>query len=106
MQCSRPKAGSQGPRERSPGFTISITVSAGLRPQPTDLRLALTEAGKGTIGSFGDQLLLLCYHYDPETGTYSSLVWGMLRVGGVLTVAGLGGFLGLAFWRERRARGG
>jgi protein SCO1/2 len=77
----------------------------GVAPDPTDLRLALTEAGRGTIGSFGDQLLLLCYHYDPTTGRYSSVVWLLLQVGGGATVLGLGGFVGLAVLRERR-RGG
>jgi protein SCO1/2 len=74
----------------------------GVAPDPTDLRLALTEAGRGTIGSFGDQLLLLCYHYDPTTGRYSSVIWLLLQLGGGATVLALGGFVGLAVVRERR----
>ncbi|KGM34407.1 electron transporter SenC [Inquilinus limosus MP06] len=74
----------------------------GVAPDPTDLRLALTEAGRGTIGSFGDQLLLLCYHYDPTTGRYSSVIWLLLQVGGGATVLALSGFVGLAVLRERR----
>ena len=74
----------------------------GVAPQPTDLRLALTEAGEGRLGTWADQILLLCYHYDPETGRYNSLVWGLLRAGGGLTVLALGGFIAVAFLRERR----
>jgi len=47
----------------------------GLAPDPGDLKLALTEAGQGQTGDWGDQLLLLCYHYDPVTGQYSLLIW-------------------------------
>src|SRR6185503_12026669 len=36
-----------------------------------DLRLALVEASANKIGSATDQLLLLCYHYDPVTGKYT-----------------------------------
>ena len=54
----------------------------GVSPDPTDLRLALTEAGEGKLGGWRDQLLLLCYHYDPGTGRYGPLIWTALRVGG------------------------
>lgn len=77
----------------------------GLTPTPTDLKLALTEAGEGQLGTFGDQILLLCYHYDPTTGRYGSLVSWLLRVGGGVTVALGVGLIGLAVLRERRARG-
>ena len=36
--------------------------------QPRDLRLALVEASKNKIGRITDQILLLCYHYDPAAG--------------------------------------
>ncbi len=78
----------------------------GLGYQPDDMRLALTDAGDGKVGSFGDQLLLLCYHYNPRTGGYDNWIIGALQVGGVGTALGLGGFIGLALWRERKHRGG
>ena len=46
----------------------------GLGYQASDLRLALTEAGQGRLGALKEQLLLLCFHYDPANGTYSSRV--------------------------------
>jgi protein SCO1 len=75
----------------------------GIAPTPTDLRLALTEAGQGKLGTWGDQLLLLCYHYDPETGRYDSLIWRLLQIGGGITVAAGSGLIGGALVRERRA---
>ena len=40
----------------------------GIEYPPRDLNLALVEASQNQIGSLADQLLLLCYHYDPTTG--------------------------------------
>lgn len=49
-----------------------------------DLRLALVDAGAGRTGSLLDRALLICYLYDPLTGRYTSLAFGLVRVGGVL----------------------
>ncbi|EIK94788.1 electron transport protein SCO1/SenC [Pseudomonas sp. M47T1] len=75
----------------------------GLGYQADDLRLALTEAGQGRLGSLGDQLLLLCYHYDPHTGLYSSRIIVALQVAGCLTVLILAGFIGGRLRQERRS---
>ncbi|MBY5371104.1 SCO family protein [Rhizobium leguminosarum] len=74
----------------------------GLAPTPDDLKLALTEAGQGQIGSWANQLLLLCYHYDPTTGQYSPIIWDALRIFAGVTAALLLGWLGLSVMRERR----
>ena len=72
--------------------------------QPSDLRLALVEAGGGEIGTLADRLWLLCYGYDPETGTYTLVVERALQAGGGLTVLALGGFVLLMLRRERGGR--
>jgi protein SCO1/2 len=74
----------------------------GVAPEPRDVALALTEAGAGRVGRWTDQLLLLCYHYDPANGHYTPLIWNLLRVlsVGALVVALL--CLGCAWRRERR----
>jgi protein SCO1/2 len=74
----------------------------GLGYQADDLRLALTEAGQGRLGALKEQLLLLCYHYDPQSGTYNSRIILLLQVAGVVTVLALGLFILLALRRERR----
>ena len=74
----------------------------GIEYSPHDLRLGLVESSAGRIGSPVDQVLLLCYHYDPLTGQYGLAIAGVLRVAGVLTVIGLGGFLLAMYRRERR----
>jgi protein SCO1 len=61
----------------------------GIEYPPKDLRLGLVEASAGKIGSPVDQLLLYCYHYDPETGRYGPTIMNILRLAGVLTVFAL-----------------
>lgn len=58
----------------------------GIEYNTSDLRLGLVDASSNTIGSPIDQLLLLCYHYDPVTGTYTGTVMTILRIAGVFTV--------------------
>jgi protein SCO1/2 len=64
-----------------------------------DLRLGLVEAANNQIGTPIDQLLLLCYHYDPVSGKYSLLIMNIIRLAGLLTIAALGGFVYLLFKR-------
>jgi protein SCO1/2 len=72
---------------------------------PKDLRLSLVEASAGTIGSLSDNLLLLCYRYDPRTGRYSRLALGSVRAGAVISVLALATFIVVMIRRERRAPG-
>jgi len=69
-----------------------------------DMRLALVEASNNTIGSPIDQVLLLCYHYDPATGKYGLVVMNLLKISGALTILILGGFITLMLRRERKKR--
>jgi protein SCO1/2 len=71
----------------------------GLDISARDLRLALVEASQGTIGTAADQLALLCFHYDPASGSYSALAFEAARWVGIATVAGLGLFLA-SLWRK------
>lgn len=73
----------------------------GIEFPPRDLRLGLVEAADSKIGTLVDQVLLFCFHYDPATGRYSVATLNAVRVGGVLTVAGLLTFMLAALRRER-----
>jgi protein SCO1 len=68
---------------------------------PKDLRFALIEASGNRIGSPLDQLLLLCYQYDPAKGKYTLAILNVLRFSGIATVLALGGFVGTMLRRER-----
>lgn len=74
----------------------------GIDYAPKDLRLGLVEASAGRVGSPVDQVLLLCFHYDPATGKYTPAVMGLVRLGGGITVLSLASLIGLAWRRERR----
>ena len=65
----------------------------GVEYSPKELRLALVESGEGRVGSVVDELLLYCYHYDPSQGRYGVIIMNLVRLGGVLTLLALGGFI-------------
>jgi protein SCO1 len=73
----------------------------GFEYKPRDLRLAIVEASEGKIGSPVDQLLLLCFHYDPATGKYSKRAMMFARAGGVTTLVALAGFIVVMVRKER-----
>lgn len=74
----------------------------GIEYASKDLRLGLVEASEGKVGSPVDQVLLLCYHYDPVTGRYSVVIMNVLRLAGLVTVLALGTFMIVMFRRDRR----
>ena len=75
----------------------------GVEYSPKELRLALVESGEGRIGSKVEELLLYCFHYDPEVGRYGWAVMTLVRLGGALTVALVLGFVLLMRRREGHA---
>ena len=50
------------------------------------VRLALVEAGKGTIGAIADQVRLRCYGFSASIGFYTNRVRILLAAGGIATV--------------------
>ncbi len=72
---------------------------------PKDLRLALVEASRGSIGSPLDQIaLFMCFQYDPESNSYKVAAWKLMRSGGLLTLIVLVAGLGFLWLREIRGR--
>jgi protein SCO1 len=74
-----------------------------IRYSPRDLRLGLVEASANRIGSPADQILLYCFHYDPAEGRYGATIMNFVRLGGVLTLLGIGTLV-FFLWREERRR--
>jgi protein SCO1 len=64
--------------------------------------LAIVEASAGKIGSVVDQLVLFCYHYNPETGRYGLMIMRTVRLAGAATVLSLGAFIIVMVRREKR----
>jgi protein SCO1/2 len=65
--------------------------------------MALVESGQGKVGSLVDELLLYCYHYDPEIGRYGATVMNFIRLGGILTVGAMVTFFVMMRRRDSRA---
>lgn len=62
-----------------------------------DLYDALRDASVNKTSGPIQELILLCFHYNPLTGKYSATIMGVLRLMGVLTVLALVGLIaGLA----------
>lgn len=75
----------------------------GIEFSPKDLRLGLVQASKGKIGSIVDQLVLLCYHYDPTIGKYTLTVLRVLKAAGAATLLALGVLIGMLLYKEKGA---
>ncbi len=81
----------------------------GVEFPPRDLRLALVQASQNKIGTLADQVLLYCYHYDPQSGKYGVVINHIIQLGGGVTILSLGTVLILLFRRgsdsEHRGQG-
>ncbi|MCM8732367.1 SCO family protein [Hephaestia sp. GCM10023244] len=75
----------------------------GLSPDPADLTAALGAARVGKTGGFFHQLILLCYHYDPETGRYGVAIAWLIRVACIATVLAI--LLYVVLTRRREGAG-
>jgi protein SCO1 len=73
----------------------------GIEFSARDIRFGVIEASDEHIGTPIDDVLLLCYHYDPSTGKYGATAIGAVRIGAVATMLGLGTFLFVSLRKER-----
>jgi len=76
----------------------------GIEFNPRDLKLALLEASKGKVGNTLDRILLYCYRYDPDAGSYTILATNIMKLGGVVTLIFLIILIGGLWWREIRRK--
>ena len=72
----------------------------GVEYGPKDLLLGLVEASDHKIGSPVANILTYCYHYDPHRNRHSLMVARVVQLGGMVTVAALGGFMFVMFRRD------
>jgi len=88
----------------TPGGRIARVLS-GVALDPTDLRLALVDAGQGQVGTWKDHIRLMCYGFDPTKGIYTAAIGRMLSVAGAFTILLLGLLILILFRREATQRG-
>ncbi|MGE0682666.1 MAG: SCO family protein [Candidatus Binatia bacterium] len=76
----------------------------GIEYSARDVRLGLVEASEGKIGSLIDQVLLLCFHYDPAGAKYSLLIFRIVQVTGLGVLLLLGAYIFFQVRREKKQR--
>lgn len=81
---------------------VARTLST-LALDPTDLNLALTEAGGGGRGALADRLILLCYGFDPIQGVYTPAIRRVLGLAGLATLIALAGGVAALARHSRRS---
>ena len=74
----------------------------GVEYAPRDVRLGLVEASQNKIGNPVDQILLFCFHYDPATGKYGTVVTNLVRFTGAAFTLVCGTFLFIFLRRDVR----
>ncbi len=57
--------------------------------EPRDIRFGVLDAAGGKIGSLADQVILYCYQYDPNRGTYGLVLMRIMRIFAVITIVTL-----------------
>jgi protein SCO1/2 len=67
-----------------------------------DVEFGLQEASEGRVGNIVDQLVLLCFQYDPSTGQYGFYVIGAMRILAVLMILGFATMYTVLYLRWRR----
>ena len=85
----------------TPGGRIS-RYFYGIEFDSAKVRLGLVEASNNQIGSPIDQILLMCYHYDPKTGEYTPVIMNIIRLAGTATVLLIGIPIFATIFRNRR----
>ncbi len=76
----------------------------GLQHSPETLRLSLVEATEGKSGSTLDKVILYCFHYDANAGSYVMVANNVMRIGGGGFVLCFAAFLAVLWLRERRKK--
>ena len=74
----------------------------GVKYSPNELFAALRDSTENKIGSRIQQLVLLCFHYNPIQGKYGAAIMLGVRILAVLTLTGLGWLFVSMLRREKR----
>ncbi len=75
----------------------------GIEFPPAQIKLGLSEASNGKIGSLAEKLKLLCMmSYDPEKASYSVSFFKLVQTMCVITLVSIFSYVGISLFRERR----
>jgi protein SCO1 len=84
----------------SPDGTLSRTLY-GINYRTSDVKMSLIDAGNNKIGSLLDRVILSCFNYNPDSHTYGIYIFGIMRIGGLLTILAICVML-FFYWRSEK----
>ncbi len=84
----------------SPDGRLSRTLY-GIAYQASDVKMSLIDAGNHKIGSLLDRVILSCFNYNPDSHTYGIYIFGIMRIGGLLTILAICVML-FFYWRSEK----
>src|SRR5699024_7622306 len=70
----------------------------GIQSSEFDVRNELSDAVDGKIGSVAEKVLLYCFVYNADEGSYTAEATRIMRVGGIITLALLTVFMGFMWF--------
>lgn len=74
----------------------------GIDYAPKEVKFALMDAAQGKMGTFIDQILLFCYHYDYTSSKYGRVIMNTMRLAGLATVIAMFMFIFGSLRKERK----
>ena len=75
----------------------------GIQYVPRDIKFSLMETAEGRVGSVVDKVIMSCFSYDYSLGKYTPAAFGLMRLGGVLSLFVIAIF-SLVMWRRELRR--
>ena len=71
----------------------------GLTYSARDIKFSLIETTQGRVGSPVERLIMSCFSYDTTLGKYTPTAFGIMRLGGIISLLGIAIF-SLIMWRR------
>jgi len=75
----------------------------GIQYVPRDIKFSLMETAEGRVGSVVDKVIMSCFSYDYSLGKYTPAAFGLMRLGGVLSLLVIAIF-SMVMWRRELRR--
>jgi len=71
----------------------------GIQYKARDMKFSLIEAAEGRVGTVVDKVIMSCFAYDYTVGKYTPTAFGIMRLGGLISLLCLTAFT-LVMWRK------
>ena len=76
----------------------------GIQFNARDIKFSLIDAAKGKVGNLMEKMIMSCFSYDHTLGKYTATAFGIMRIGGLLSMFAIGAFSFIMWRRELTTR--